>query len=41
MLEWSGVAIGEWVEKASPVLDMLRIDMAYAVAEAETVQWLA
>jgi hypothetical protein len=41
MLERSGVTIGEWVEKASPVLDMLRIDMACALAEAETGQWLA
>jgi hypothetical protein len=41
MLERSGVAIGEWAEKASPVLDMLRIDMACARAKDEIEQWLA
>lgn len=40
MLERSGVAIGEWVEKASPGLDMLRIDMACALAKAEIGQRL-
>jgi len=41
MLERSGVAIGEWVENASLGLDMLRIDMAYALGEVEIGQRLA
>jgi hypothetical protein len=40
MLERSGVAIGEWVENASPGIDMLCIDMACALAEAEIGQRL-
>jgi hypothetical protein len=39
-LERSGVAIGECVEKLSPGLDILRIDMACALAEVEIGQWL-
>ena len=40
MLERSGVAIGVWVENASPGIDMLCVDMACALAEAEIGQRL-
>ena len=40
MLERSGVAIGVWVENASPGVDMLCIDMACARGEAEIGQRL-